>query len=140
MLTHKSFIRAKNTTAISRKIQRRTKYRELDYENCVHIMREEKNKMEQTKQVNKVKLITTDVGSFIPFLWILKRNQEASVIREMLNIPIYLWNIDAIVDYKFSLHFLVYMAKYLTTPSCCSPEKNPFMLGWVSNAMTQKIE
>ena len=96
--------------------------------------------MEQTKQVNKVKLITTDMGSFILFLWILKRNQEASVIREMLNIPIYLWNIDAIDDYKFSLHFLVYMAKYLTTPSCCSPEKNPYMLGWVSNAMTQKIE
>ena len=96
--------------------------------------------MEQTKQVNKVKLITTDMGSFILFLWILKRNQEASVIHEMLNIPIFLWNIDAIVDYKFSLHFLVYMAKYLTTPSCCSPEKNPYMLGWVSNTMTQKIE
>ena len=96
--------------------------------------------MEQTEQVNRVKLITTDMGSFIPFLWILKRNQEASAICEMLNIPIYLWNIDTIVDYKFSLHFLVYMAKYLTTPSCCSLEKNPYMLGWVSNAMTQKIE
>ena len=96
--------------------------------------------MEQAKQVNKVKLITTDVGSFILFFWILKRNQEASAIGEMLNIPIYLWNIDTIVDYKFSLHFLVYMTKYLTTPSCCSLEKNPYMLGWVSNAMTQRIE
>ena len=100
-----------------------------------------KTKMEQqAEQVNKVKLITTDVGSFIPFLWILKRNQEASAIREMLNIPIYLWNIDTIVDYNFSLHFLVYMAKYLTTASCCSPEENPYMLGWVSNAMTEKIK
>ena len=102
--------------------------------------RGKKLEMEQAKQVNKVKLITTDVGSFILFFWILKRNQEASAIGEMLNIPIYLWNIDTIVDYKFSLHFLVYMAKYLTTPSCCSLEKNPYMLGWVSNAMTQRIE
>ena len=96
--------------------------------------------MEQAEQVNKLKLITTDVSSFMPFLWILKRNQEALAIREMLNIPIYLWNIDTIVDYKFNLHFLLYMAKYLTTPSCCSPEKNPYMFGWVSNAMMQKIE
>ena len=98
--------------------------------------------MEQTEQVNKIKLITTDVSSFIPFFWILKRNrQEVTTIREMLNVPVYLWNIDSVLDYKFSLHFLVYLTKYLTTPSCCcSPEKNPYMLGWVSNLMTQKIE
>ena len=137
MLSHKSF-------HSGRKIQLRTEYRELDYKNSVHIVAERRKKkqpgMEQTEQVNKVKLITTNVSSFIPFFWILKRNQEASVIREILNIPIYLWNINTIVDYKFSLHFLVYMAKYLTTPSCCNPEKNPYMLGWVSNAMMQKIE
>ena len=71
--------------------------------------------MEQTEQVNKIKLITTDVNSFIPFFWILKRNrQEVTTIREMLNVPIYLWNIDSVLDYKFSLHFLVYLSKYIT--------------------------
>ena len=98
--------------------------------------------MEQTEQVNKIKLITTDVNSFIPFFWILKRNrQEVTTIREMLNVPIYLWNIDRVLDYKFSLHFLVYLSKYLTKPSCCgTPDQNPYTLGWVSNIMMQKIE
>ena len=101
-----------------------------------------KQKMEQTEQVNKIKLITTDVSSFIPFFWILKRNrQEVTTIREMLNVPIYLWNIDRVLDYKFSLHFLVYLSKYLTEPSCCgTPDENPYTLGWVSNIMMQKIE
>ena len=40
--SHKSLIPIKNTTAISRKIQLRIEYRELDYENCVHIMKEKK--------------------------------------------------------------------------------------------------
>ena len=60
----------------------------------------------------------------------------------MLNIPIYLWNIDTIVDYTS-----VYISwciwphlVYLTTLSCCSLEKNPYMVGWVSNTMMQKIE
>ena len=88
----------------------------------------------------KVQLISTGMQAFIPFVWIHKKCcGEVHHHHKMLNSPIYLWNIDKVEDYKFSLHFLVYMSNYLMKPPCCSSTNKLYTVGWIGSIMVEKI-
>ena len=89
----------------------------------------------EMKEKVKINLIFTEKEMIMPIFW-LKNPVIATGFP--YNCQVYFWNLDNEKKYKFSLHFLLYLKKYILKPSCCVQEHDKIYLGRIEGSIPEQ--